>query len=1447
MKKSILLIALISLTTFGLDAKNKELPGVQPVNNSSEKLMEKSESCFPPTAYVTLNLNNVEFGIESSGLLWYDQSNPLYEVPSGQGVNALFAGGLWMGGRTPDQQLKLAAVLYRQGGATDYWNGPLSVDGSATALNVLCQKYDRHYHTRLADVQLHNLYWSTLECIAAGECPPEAINEPPFENGYSYPAYFDEWPGNNPTEGFAFRLAPFGERVGTEGENGIYNPAEGDFPGYDIAGDVDCRSRGPQDLIPLFGDENLWWVFNDNGGIHTGSTDGEPIGMEIQAQAFVYGTTDEINNMTFYNYVMINRGVQTLQNTYFGQYADADVGFSEDDYVGCDVQRGLGYTYNGDEFDESVSGTPGYGDDPPAVGIDFFEGPYMDADGINNLIDPNPNLWESENAIPYPGIGLGFYDPNVDEPDTIVDNERLGMSKFVYYDRQRTNPQTDPGNAVEFYNYLTGRWQNGAPFTYGGDGLGGDVICDYVVPGDSDPLGYGTNGLVQEPWSEETDGNEKGDRRFLQSAGPFTLDPGEFNNITVGVVWAQAPGGIDALRDALFIADDKAQALFDNCFQILDGPGAPGLAIQELDQEIILYLSQTDATESYVESDASIPDGEDKNYRFEGYKVYQLFDGTVKAADLEDAERARLITQVDIDNGVDDIFNVTAVAGSGGFNYVEEVQGTDDGIKHSFRVVTDKFSGGALINHKPYYFMVIAYAYNEWAPFSIAQDGTGEGQATPYLEGRLSYNNSEITAIKGIPHKTESETNGSIISASYGDLLPLTRVEGVGTGDNFLELSQKSIDEIMDGSPWIVDELEYKAGGSPVAIKVIDPLNVKDGDFKIRFFHSEDGNPSEGAEIDATETKWEIIDGSGTVIGESSKTLSVQEEYLLLDYGISIELVQKEVTDFTTIQGGRPEFIGATMTFDDPSNEWLTGVNDVDVFSEQNWIRSGTAQGDCPEGVDQEDADVNDECYYNAVNSGVPDPNSEYAGVLGGTVSPWITAGHNWNGPVDIANNNNSTSTRFEEINNVDIILTDDKSKWSRVPVLEIQKFPVNTDGGMAFKLYPRVALSVDKNGKNILEGGNADEISYFGAQNITQSFLDDDMWPGSSGQSFNDDVKESWKKLVWGGDWNNHPDEDLIGKSFGYGWFPGYAIDVETGERLNMAFGENSYLGTENGDDMIWNPTSQMWNPFLETESAANAKFGGMHYIYVFRNEARRKGDNDRVGSYDGAKRFFKYAYAKPVGLRKSAMTSISWVMLPLLKEGFELKSVQDGLIPNEVSIKLRVKKPYQRYPTIAKHFEAPYLAPDGLFDYDDVDLYDDDMAALSENDWFPLYKFSTKGATTVINDLPTAESALDLINVVPNPYYAFSYYENSRLDNRVKIINLPPECTIKIFNTSGTLVRSLAKDNDLTYLEWDLKNEYSIPISGGAYIFYIDAPGIGNKVVKWFGVTRKLDLNDF
>ena len=83
--------------------------------------------------------------------------------------------------------------------------------------------------------------------------------------------------------------------------------------------------------------------------------------------------------------------------------------------------------------------------------------------------------------------------------------------------------------------------------------------------------------------------------------------------------------------------------------------------------------------------------------------------------------------------------------------------------------------------------------------------------------------------------------------------------------------------------------------------------------------------------------------------------------------------------------------------------------------------------------------------------------------------------------------------------------------------------------------------------------------------------------------------------------------------------------------------------------------------------------------------------------------------------------------------------------------------------------------------------------------------------------------------------------------MDNFVKITNLPERCKVSIYNTSGTLIRTFNKSDPTTEQRWDLKNQSGVPIAGGLYIIHVDAPGVGEKIVKWFGVLRPVDLQGF
>jgi len=107
-------------------------------------------------------------------------------------------------------------------------------------------------------------------------------------------------------------------------------------------------------------------------------------------------------------------------------------------------------------------------------------------------------------------------------------------------------------------------------------------------------------------------------------------------------------------------------------------------------------------------------------------------------------------------------------------------------------------------------------------------------------------------------------------------------------------------------------------------------------------------------------------------------------------------------------------------------------------------------------------------------------------------------------------------------------------------------------------------------------------------------------------------------------------------------------------------------------------------------------------------------------------------------------------------------------------------------------------------------------------------------------------ADEGLDLINVVPNPYYAYSAYETGRLDTRVKITNLPDKCTIHIYNVAGQLIKTFKKDSPITSVEWDLKNNAGTPISSGVYLIHVSVPNVGDRIIKFFGGMRRPDMEN-
>ena len=1367
MKKIIFTTVLIFFGGLMVSNAKENIGG--PGHREAKPKSMQAASCAVGEAQTDLDINNVRARILTSGDMWWDLISARYEVPKGSNIFSVFAGSLWIGGVDAGGQLKVAAMTYRQTGE-DYWPGPIDPTSISTTAAV-CAQFDKHWKITRKEVQDYVNWY-----CAPGNYP--AYGTPP--------AVITTWPGNSPF-GTGQPLAPFFDAVG----DGHYDYTQGDYPYYNITtchgkATQGCPPNAPGSCLPavnyLYGDETLWWVFNDVGNIHS-ETGAQPIGVEIQAQAFAFQTGDDINNATFYQYTVINRSTYTVKDTWIGQWVDFDLGYPFDDYTGCDVSRGLGIGYNGNAYDPTSGGINGYGFNPPAVGCDFFRGPIADA---NDGIDNNRNCVIDEKC------------------------EQIIMSQFVYYNND-FSLQGNPTGGSQYYGYLKGLWRDGSHMTFGGSGYGGTTNCNFMFPGTTDKDGWGLGGTCANPvtvplnWTENTAGDLPNDRRFLMSAGKFTLKPGAVNLITVGIPWARATsGGPLASVTLLEAASDKAQALFDGCFQVLNGPDAPDLTVRELDRELILSISYSSSINNmefnYHEKDATIicdntvTWGCDQYYHFQGYQIFQLASPTVTYADVFNSisgyntNNGRLVAQCDIKDSLSQLINFYSDPTlNNAFVPQEMVNGANAGIVHTFKITTDAFTGNPLINHMPYYYTVIAYGCNNYKPYNPLDPNSLDGQKIPYFPGRLN-----VKTYSAIPHIPAPQNGGEILHSDYGIGPMITRVQGQGNGGMILQMTQQSVNEILTNTTNPNRSLNpvYQGGSGPVNVKVYDPITVPLNNFEIVIDDSANS-------IVSANSRWKLInlDTKDTVVSDT--TLAIANEQLVPKWGLSLNISQVHGLSYEL--NSYSGFLSGTMTFADSTKAWLTGlVNQSGAGNPLNWIRAGTTHFcNGPNGSASQQQDWSATPTQNCPNPGFIDSAGNYGKIIGSTWAPYClcdsvtfymgNSNPTFGGPAlsqgfASAATNAMTLNKLDSLASVDFIITSDKSKWTRCSIVEESDDHILAQGKV-HKMCKRWHPSVDKN-------GNSNPL----------------------------------------GNKSTDPNDPNYVDSMGMGWFPGYAINLETGERMNIIFGEDSWLIGQNGTDMLWNPTA---NTFDNTFS--QALFGGRHYIYLMHGKTTQIGSNPYGyldGIYDSGKYYdsllnligpnYSNTNNNIVRVWREAM----WVTIPLLVSGQQLLST-------DVTIQLRVAKPYKPYDTAL-------------------------VAKVNNNN--PIYTFNTNDIYNETYDGAAATSALDLINVVPNPYYAFSSYETNALTNTVYITNLPSNCTVTIYTLNGTLIRqfnrAVAQDNSLgttvdqtnmeTSLAWDLTNAQGIPISSGLYLIHIKSD-MGERTLKWFGVVRPLDLNTF
>ncbi len=568
------------------------------------------------------------------------------------------------------------------------------------------------------------------------------------------------------------------------------------------------------------------------------------------------------------------------------------------------------------------------------------------------------------------------------------------------------------------------------------------------------------------------------------------------------------------------------------------------------------------------------------------------------------------------------------------------------------------------------------------------------------------------------------------------DPIEITRIDGIGAGNTFLEISPETRDNILNET--FNGHITYLPDHGPIHVEVTNPNASTNGGYELTLIDEDMSN-----DVLDEMVYWQLtqIQSGQTVTSEF--TITEEPEQYAAEFGITIRMEQ-------TLEPGQlgenNGAIDAQIIYEDANGpEWLSGIPDEGLPGDPtiyNYIK--TAPGE----------------NFNAL-----DPDSDYANLGDGTWVPYTLC--DWNpqpdnqpylspswrssssGPVHFSNT-------LEKLPNVDIVFTSNKDLWSKCIVVESASEFYN---GFGFSYQPE------------------DDAEQF------------DIRPGISRDKDGNEVTDP--------------------SDTGFSWFPGYAINLETGERVNIFFGENSIFSCEDnndeycganlispieifGGDMLWNPSNEriLESGYIVDNTLLNIYDGGQHMIYVTDQAYDECEDlNELLRFNDPSSNIDKIR----------ALRKVRWTSFSLLEPGQSLLPFEDGLIPNDVTIKLRVDNTFQ--------------VEEGT----------------AEFNGYPSYEFEISGISSVTEQ--QGKELLSNVSISPN------LYSLKGRNTTLKLKNLPSNCQITLYSLEGQLLNSFSSPitNGSSLTVMDISNYLPSSINKGMYFLSIEKDNISKKTLKF------------